>query len=99
MKKIMYCNVMLGVCLFVMSIVILRFYFTPVVRFSHLASTGSENIFYPLSSWLSLPSTGEVNAIGAVAWVIIMNRFLDMFLNKCGAVLESRKAVVSLHSD
>jgi hypothetical protein len=39
-------------------------------------------IFYPLNNLLSFPSTHKKNSIGVTAWLFLVNRSIEIFLNK-----------------
>jgi len=39
-------------------------------------------IFYPLNNFLSFPSTHKKNSIGVTAWLFLVNRSIEIFLNK-----------------
>jgi hypothetical protein len=87
MKKIMYCNGFLVACMVIMSITLMWFNSAhPVVNFAdenNSIPSDEESIFYPLNGFLSLPSKHEVNSIGVFTWIFIINRFLDIVVNKC----------------
>ena len=39
-------------------------------------------IFYPMHNFLSFPSTHKKNSIGVTAWLFLINRSIDIFINK-----------------
>ncbi len=95
-KKIMYCNGFLVVCMIAMSITLMWFNSKhPIVNFSDskISIAPDESIFYPLNSFLSLPSKNQVNSIGVFAWLFIINRFLDIVVNKCSPLLTKTEKV------
>jgi hypothetical protein len=46
------------------------------------SSSSDFNIFFPINRLLSFPCTNRPNSIGVTAWLFIVNRFIDITVNK-----------------
>ena len=86
MKKIMYFNGAIMTIIVLMSIVLIWTNNSkPIVNFDHLENSqdgSSRRIFFPLDSFLAFPSIHFKNSIGVTAWLFILNRSMDIFINK-----------------
>jgi hypothetical protein len=96
MKKIMYFKGFFVILISLMSILLIwSNYNHPIFDFSELITKNNldENlsVFYPLDRILSFPNLHLRNSIGVTAWLFILNRFLDIFLNKIQFMFTSKK--------
>lgn len=90
MAKIMYFNVFFTVLILLASVTLIWWnYNTPIIDFNPTSAHQdgqstylNENIFFPLDKFLSFPCTQRKNSIGVTAWLFIVNRFIDISINK-----------------
>lgn len=88
MKKMMYFNVVFTVITVLMSIYLIwTNYDKPVIDFSSIfesdhSSKDELNIFFPFGGFMSFPNKDRLNSIGVTAWLFIVNRFIDISINK-----------------
>jgi hypothetical protein len=97
MKYTVYLNVILTVIVVFLSIFLIwSNYNDPIIDLNALFSknkisnedTAEIDIFYPLNRFFSFPSTHRKNTIGVTAWLFIVNRFIDIVLNKLSCLYE-----------
>ena len=98
MKKIMYMNGVLMFLIALMSIVLIwTNYNHPIIDFNSLLKAEKEesrlSVFFPLNRFLSFPNLHLRDSIGVTAWLFILNRFLDIFINKFGSLFGTKKEV------
>lgn len=91
MKKMMYFNVAFTIFTVLMSIVLIwGNYDKPIIDFTSMLNSKTRdsnidtslNIFFPLNKLLSFPNKERNNSIGVTAWLFIVNRFIDIVVNK-----------------
>lgn len=86
MKIMMYINVVFTIFTILLSLILIwSNYSRPVIDFSSLldkSNLNEQSIFYPLDKVLAFPNKTGNNSIGVTAWLLIVNRFIDIILNK-----------------
>ena len=85
-----------GVYTFLISIMSIALiyvnYDKPVIDFSGISNNETnENIFYPMSLFLSFPCKDRSNALGVTAWLFVLNRSIDIFINKINLLTSKQK--------
>jgi len=97
MKYTVYLNVILtSIVVFLSAFLIWSNYNNPIIDLNpllHKDKVANEesadiDIFYPLNRFFSFPSTNRKNTIGVTAWLFIVNRFIDIVLNKMSCLIE-----------
>ncbi len=59
-------------------------YDQPIVDFSDLVAKEyhDADVFFPFNHFLSFPATSRVNCLGVTMWLFVLNRLIDISLNK-----------------